>query len=60
MNFRLSRNIFEIIAVKGDHIVVFVDGTVGSLDGLIKVTSNISSEGGTHSSICRWHSGPAP
>jgi len=33
---RLSRNIFEIIAVKGDHIVVFVDGTVGSLDGLIK------------------------
>jgi len=33
---RLSRNIFDVFAVKGDHLVVFVDGTVGSLRGLVK------------------------
>jgi len=32
----LSRKVFTLVTVKGDHLVVFVDGTVGSSVGLAK------------------------
>jgi len=32
----LARKVFTLVAVKDDHLVVFIDGTVGSLKGLIQ------------------------
>lgn len=46
----LKKNIFDLVAVKGDHLVVFMDGTVGSLKGLIK-----GDEEGTQDD---WYSPP--
>eukprot|EP00088_Acartia_fossae_P058594 TRINITY_DN6877_c0_g1_i5.p1 TRINITY_DN6877_c0_g1~~TRINITY_DN6877_c0_g1_i5.p1 ORF type:complete len:538 (-),score=115.96 TRINITY_DN6877_c0_g1_i5:66-1679(-) len=41
---RLNRNVFDLLAVKGDHLVIFLDGTVGSLKGLIKGHEEGTSE----------------
>ena len=38
---KLRRNVFSLKPIKGDHLVIFTDGTISSLKGLIKVIASL-------------------